>query len=239
MLQDYSVWRGHPASQKQAQDRVQLGLERYLFMAHSRLPVYTEKGNPKSDVIGPQGSCLWASTATSQAISPLCKKFLARTLSHYEHFATCHSPFVSPEFIIELLVSESIDFLYWCFTMHILYTRSSCIYPCYAIVGLLCMDLWTFEPYKMASRMKPYSVSETGLKHIVRLRSWEKAMAGALLSIIYCCFVWKLPGKSHPIIWTSPSEVEKEERKTFWPSGDFLIWYFCDAFSHHWYRCST
>ena len=36
-------------------------------------------------------------------------------------------------------------------------------------------------------------------------------------------------------IWTSPSEEEKEEeeeeeRKTFWPSGDFLVWCFRDAF---------
>ena len=30
-------------------------------------------------------------------------------------------------------------------------------------------------------------------------------------------------------IWTSPSE--EEERKTFWPSGDFLAQYFRDAFS--------
>jgi len=25
-------------------------------------------------------------------------------------------------------------------------------------------------------------------------------------------------------------EEEEEERKTFWPSGDFLVWYFRDAF---------
>jgi len=37
-------------------------------------------------------------------------------------------------------------------------------------------------------------------------------------------------------ICTSPSEEEKEEeeeeeeRKTFWPSGDFLVRYFCDPF---------
>ena len=30
-------------------------------------------------------------------------------------------------------------------------------------------------------------------------------------------------------IWTSPSE-EEEERKIFWPSGDFLVWYFRDTF---------
>ena len=30
-------------------------------------------------------------------------------------------------------------------------------------------------------------------------------------------------------IWTSPSE-EEEERETIWPSGNFLVWYFCDAF---------
>ena len=34
-------------------------------------------------------------------------------------------------------------------------------------------------------------------------------------------------------IWTSPSEEEEEEeeeRKTFWPSGDFLVQYFHDPF---------
>jgi len=33
-------------------------------------------------------------------------------------------------------------------------------------------------------------------------------------------------------IWTSPSEEEEEEeeRKTFWPSGDFLVRYLRDAF---------
>ena len=30
-------------------------------------------------------------------------------LSHFEHFVTCHSPFVSPEFIVELLARESTD----------------------------------------------------------------------------------------------------------------------------------
>jgi len=24
---------------------------------------------------------------------------------------------------------------------------------------------------------------------------------------------------------------KKKERKTFWPAGNFLVWYFCDAFS--------
>jgi len=29
---------------------------------------------------------------------------------------------------------------------------------------------------------------------------------------------------------TSLSEEEEEERKTFWSSGAFLVWYFRDAF---------
>jgi len=35
-------------------------------------------------------------------------------------------------------------------------------------------------------------------------------------------------------------EEEKGERKkTFWPSGDFLVQYFCDTFYHHWLCCSS
>jgi len=27
---------------------------------------------------------------------------------------------------------------------------------------------------------------------------------------------------------------KKKERKTFWPSGEFVVWYFCNAFSNQW-----
>ena len=37
---------------------------------------------------------------------PFCE---STKLSHFEHFVTCHSPFVSPEFIVELLARESTD----------------------------------------------------------------------------------------------------------------------------------
>jgi len=32
---------------------------------------------------------------------------------------------------------------------------------------------------------------------------------------------------------------KKRERKTFWPSGDFLVRYFRDAFYRHWVCCSS
>ena len=72
------------------------------------------------------------------------------------------------------------------------------------------------------------------LQWAVRTTSWDfkpgkKQCAGALLRGKCCCMC-----KSHcervTQFWTSPSEEEEEERKTFWPSGDFLVWYFRDAF---------
>jgi len=33
--------------------------------------------------------------------------------------------------------------------------------------------------------------------------------------------------------------LKKKKEKYFWPSGDFLVWYFCDYFSHHWAFCSS
>ena len=32
---------------------------------------------------------------------------------------------------------------------------------------------------------------------------------------------------------------KKKERKTFWPSGNFLVWYFHNAFSLHWVCCMS
>ena len=66
------------------------------------------------------------------------------------------------------------------------------------------------------------------LQRAVWTASWDfkpvkKRWAGALVSAVLC--------ENHcekvTQIWTNLSE---EERKTFWPSGDFLVWYFCDAF---------
>jgi len=60
----------------------------------------------------------------------------------------------------------------------------------------------------------------------MRLQSCEKQWAGALLSVKCCCFVRKPSWKSHAI---SLSEEEEEGRETIWPSGDFLVRYFCNA----------
>ena len=50
-------------------------------------------------------------TLTSEKPCPFCDN-QSTELSHFEHFVTCHSPFVSPEFIVELLARESTDILY-------------------------------------------------------------------------------------------------------------------------------
>ena len=37
---------------------------------------------------------------------------------------------------------------------------------------------------------------------------------------------------------TEPADLKKkEERKTFGLFCEFLVWYFCDAFSRHWESC--
>ena len=73
-----------------------------------------------------------------------------------------------------------------------------------------------------------HSFSVSGSNRLVWLQTWKKRWAGALLSenaAVLC-------ENHHERVtqrWTSPSE-EEEERKTFWPSGNFLVWYFLDAF---------
>ena len=69
------------------------------------------------------------------------------------------------------------------------------------------------------------------LQWAVRTALWDfkpgkKAMG-------WCTAQWKMLFCAKTIvkvmqIWTSPSE--EEERKTFWPSGDFLVRYFRNAF---------
>jgi len=78
-------------------------------------------------------------------------------------------------------------------------------------------------------RIGSHSSSVSGSNHLVWLQTWKKAMGWALLSEKCCCFMRKPSWKSHANL-NYPSEEEEEERKTFWLSGDFLVWYFRDAF---------
>ena len=74
-----------------------------------------------------------------------------------------------------------------------------------------------------------HSSSVSSSNRLLRLQICKKWWAGALLSRKCCCFVRKPSWKSPP--------SEEEERNTFWLSGDFLVWYFRDAFQHHWVCC--
>ena len=88
--------------------------------------------------------------------------------SHFEHFITCHTPFVSSEFIVELLIREHryfctcqafsascillTLFLVSCysFTLHLLYTS------CYAMLASYAstFEPWTFEPLKFVLKLR-------------------------------------------------------------------------------------
>ena len=79
-----------------------------------------------------------------------------------------------------------------------------------------------------------HSSSLSGSNRLVWLQTLKKVMG-------WCTAQWKMllfcakTIVNVTQIWTSPSEEEEEEeeeeeRKTFWPSGDFLVWYFHNAF---------
>ena len=70
------------------------------------------------------------------------------------------------------------------------------------------------------------SVSSSNL--LVWLQTWKKVMGWCTAQWKMLLFCAKTIVKVTQI-WTSPSE-EEEERKTFWPSGDFLVRYLRDAF---------
>ena len=52
--------------------------------------------------------CTLTRPSFGQKPCPFCDN-QSTELSHFEHFVTCHTPFVSPEFIVELLARESTD----------------------------------------------------------------------------------------------------------------------------------
>ena len=98
----------------------------------------------------------------------------------------------------------------------------------------LLSDLYTCVHVKKKWRRKgSHSSSVSGSNRLVRLQTWKKAMGWYTAQWKMLLFCAKNHCERVTQIWTSPSEEEEEEdgeRKTFWPSGDFLVRYFCDAF---------
>jgi len=60
----------------------------------------------------------------------------------------------------------------------------------------------------------------------------KKRWAGALLSVKCCCFVQNHCERVTQF-WTSPSE-RRRRKKTFWPSGNFLVSTFLMLFHSTW-----
>ena len=62
-------------------------------------------------------------------------------LSYFENFVTCHSPFVSPEFIVELLARESTDI--FVHAKHFLHSVSLWYLVCYAMLASYALHMNT------------------------------------------------------------------------------------------------
>jgi len=68
----------------------------------------------------------------------------------------------------------------------------------------------------------------------MRLQTWKKAMSWCTAQwkmLLFCAkFITKGSRKFELACLKKKKEEKKKKEKTFWPSGDFLVWYFCDAF---------
>ena len=90
-------------------------------------------------------------TKSSQKPCPVCDNQSTEP-SHFEHFITCHTPVVSSELIVELLIWERADI--FVHAKHFLHPVS--LWPlslacCYSFTlhlcihhAILCINLWTF-----------------------------------------------------------------------------------------------
>ena len=92
----------------------------------------------------------------------------------------------------------------------------------------LLSDLCACVHRKKWRRKGSHSSSVSSTNRLVWLWTWKKAMGLCTAQWKMLLFCVKTIVKESRNIWTSPSE--EEEEKTFWHTGDFLIWYFCDAF---------
>ena len=74
--------------------------------------------------------------------------------------------------------------------------------------------------------------SVSGSNHLAWLQTWKKSDGLVHCSVKNAAVLCENHRERVTQIWTSPSEEEEEEeeRNTFWPSGDFLVRYFRDAF---------
>ena len=76
-----------------------------------------------------------------------------------------------------------------------------------------------------------YTTATYRSNRLMWLQNWKKAMSWCTAQRNTLLFCAKTVMKTVTQIWTSPSEEdEEEERKTFWPSGDFLVRYFPNGF---------
>jgi len=73
------------------------------------------------------------------------------------------------------------------------------------------------------------SSSVSSSNRLVRLQTWKKAKG-------WCTAQWKMLLFCPKTIVKESRKFElahlkkKRKRKVFWPSGNFLVWYFCHAF---------
>ena len=115
------------------------------------------------------------------------------------------------------------------FFKHSLHTNSICnsAILCNNYISLLS-DLCACVHVKKKWRRKgSHSSSMSGSNRLVWLQTW-KSDGLVHCSVKNAAVLCENHRERVTQIWTSPSE--EEERRTFWPSGDFLVRYSHDAF---------
>ena len=86
--------------------------------------------------------------------------------------------------------------------------------------------------HKCTSEENGDSSSVTGSEGLVRLQICEKAMGwctGPCKILLFCVKTIVEESRNFELACLK----KKKERKTFWPSDDFLVQYFHNAFSHY------
>ena len=79
---------------------------------------------------------------------------------------------------------------------------------------------------------RSHSSSLSSSNHLVRLQTWEKVMgwcSAQWKTLLFC--VKTIVKESHKFELARHKKKKKKKKKQkekhFWPSGDFLVWYFC------------
>ena len=102
---------------------------------------------------------------------------------------------------------------------------------CYNIVELqLCFV--HVQVKKMALQMKPYRFQEAPREtsKTRKVMGWCTAQHKLLL---FCVKTTMKESCNFELACLKKKKKKKKETKTLWLSSDFLVWYFCDAFSCH------